>query len=258
VSTGREIDITFLAWSQVPQCLQLIDKHLIGYSTIQYMERGAVELSYDRREYRMEGSWFWTAYPGPRIRFTSADGQRWHHRHVGFKGPLVSRWVADGLWPTEPQPVPWEDFAPRFDALIELVRQGNPWSARRAANLLEGLLLQLAEARAGQHRTEAWLGEVLQALEASEHFVPDLDALARSTGMSASTLRRRFRAATGTSMHEHVIATRIVRAKGLLAETDLPLETIADRLGYTTAGFFSRQFKQIVGVSPSAFRRSRS
>lgn len=247
-------DLAFLTCSNIPRCWQVIDKHLVGYSTIQHMEWGAVDVAYDDRKYRMEGRWFWPAYPGPRIHFTSAFGREpWHHRHVAFHGPLVSRWVSDGLWPTAPQPVSPE-FTAQVDRLIEFVRRGDAWAWRRGVNLLEGMLIELAEARAEENRTEPWLAQVLDSLEG---FVPDFEEIARKVGMAPSTLRRRFGAAMGVSLQEHVITTRIVRAKALLMDTDLTLEAISEQLGYDNAAFFSRQFKQRTGVAPSTFRRTR-
>lgn len=245
-------DLAFLACSNHPAMWQVVDKHLVGYYTIQYMETGAVQVSYDDRRYVLEGSWFWPAYPGPRIFFTSArERETWHHRHVGFHGPLVGRWISEGLWPTAPQPVD-PGFGAKVDQLIALVRRGDPWAWRRGVNLLEGMLLELAEARVEGTRAEPWLASAIESLEA------DFDEVARQVGMAGSTLRRRFRAAMGVSLREHRITTRIVRAKALLMDSDLTLEAIASQLGYDSAAFFSRQFKQRTGVAPSVFRRSRS
>jgi AraC-like DNA-binding protein len=248
-------DLAFLAYSKNPVTYQVVDKHLVGYYTIQYMEHGSVQLAYDDRRFAMDGSWFWPAYPGPRIFFTSARGREtWHHRHVAFHGPLVSRWISEGLWPTGPQPVD-QGFALKVDQLIELVRRGDSWAWRRGINLLEGMLLELAEARAGEERGEAWLAEALRGMEG---FDPDFEQIAHRLGMAGSTLRRRFRAAMGVSLQEHLITSRIVRAKALLMDSDLTLEAISSQLGYDNAAFFSRQFKQRAGVPPSVFRRSRT
>jgi hypothetical protein len=44
-------DLVVLATTHSPDCNILVDKHLLGYSTIQYMEHGAVDVSYDGHEY---------------------------------------------------------------------------------------------------------------------------------------------------------------------------------------------------------------
>jgi AraC-like DNA-binding protein len=254
--------LTLFAASRTERCSQRLDKHVVDYYTIQFMERGGVDLAYDDRWTRMEGGpWFWPAYPGPRLRFHCAPGyDHWFHRHVGFRGPRVQRWIAAGLWPTEAQPAPpGADWAARFDALIEQSRRPDRWGQARAANLLEGILIELAEARGRQAAgaDAAWLAPVLERLGAEDApFAPDYDGIAAGAGMSAGTLRRRFREATGLSPHAYVLQARAARARSLLAETDLPLKAVAERLGYENVYFFARQFRQQVGMPPGEFRRS--
>src|SRR4051812_33520237 len=97
-------DLIFLHGRATPQCDAIVDKHFDGYYTLQYMDRGAIDLSYDEQAYRLEGEWFWPAYPGPHIKFRAAAGTKtWSHRYVAFRGPAVGRWIADRLLLTEPQ-----------------------------------------------------------------------------------------------------------------------------------------------------------
>ena len=251
-------DLILLASSNCPHSHQRIDKWLDGYSTIQFVTdiRGALLVAYDEREfYLSEGNWFFPAHPGPRIRFHAlGENELWHHRHIGFRGPLVESWRAAGLWPGEPQRAPGgENWAARMDEIIVLVRQFERFSRWRAINALEALLLELAQARQTPSAPDAWLENVLQQLDAGAGF----DELSAQFAMSPTLLRRRFKAATGITMRDHVLQKRLAMARALLADTDLPLKTIASRLGYSSEAFFSRQFKTHSGVAPGAFRRSR-
>jgi AraC-like DNA-binding protein len=82
-----------------------------------------------------------------------------------------------------------------------------------------------------------------------------LDALARDAGLSRSALALRFRAATGDTPLNYLRSLRMQRAMRLLAESARPLESVAAEVGYQDAFGFSRVFKRVVGLSPSAFRR---
>ena len=261
-------DLVFLATSRTPHCTLRLDKHVVGYYTMQFMDEGAVELAYDDDWATLSGgAWFWPAYPGPRLRFHPAPpAASWSHRHVGFSGPLVHKWIAQGLWPDRAQPAPpaptgdWPAF---FDTLITRARRGDRWGRLRATNQLEQLLLELAEARASPPVPDrpVWLVTTLAALDTladSHPFAPDYDGLAADVGMAIGTLRRRFKAAMGgTTLHGYVIERRIARARVLLGESDAPLRVIAARLGYDNEYFFSRQFRQVAGVAPQVYRRSR-
>ena len=252
--------LQFIGTSHEPEANFVIDKFLHGYHTLQYMERGSIALAYAGREQTLSGGWFWTAYPETHIRFHVAPGfPHWFHRHVGFRGVLVQEWISSGLWLTGAQAAPPQtDWASRFDALIADAKRSDRWGNLRATNLLEGLLIELAEARSqAEPRSEPWLQPALDALQNDAAFVPDYDAVAHAAHMAQSTFRRRFKEATGTSPQEFVLQTRLARARALLSDTDTPIKTIADRLGYDTVAFFARQFKERAGVPPGAFRRVR-
>ena len=87
-------DLVFLHGSHTPRCNARVDKVFEGYYTLQFMVDSALELFYDEQAYRLEGSWFWPAWPGPQIRFHAGGGRStWNHRYIAFKGPLVNQWV---------------------------------------------------------------------------------------------------------------------------------------------------------------------
>jgi AraC-like DNA-binding protein len=249
--------LTFLHCGRTPRCVASVNKRF-NYFTLQLMTRGKLELSYGSREYSLRGTWLWTAYPGPHIRFHCAPGcASWHHRYAAFAGAYVNEWKAAGLWFEEPQPLPHEKIVALFDELLAQVRSDGAWSTRRATNLLEQILLALAESRAAPPMREAWLDEVLDRLGDDEGFAPDYARIAASCRMGLSTLRRKFREATGTSLHAYVMQRRIARARELLGETDWPLKQIASHLQFSDVYFFSSQFRQLAGVPPAVYRKSR-
>jgi transcriptional regulator GlxA family with amidase domain len=47
----------------------------------------------------------------------------------------------------------------------------------------------------------------------------------------------------------------VERASQLLAQTDLPLHSVAERSGFTDAKRFSSVFRQMQGLTPSAYRQ---
>lgn len=79
--------------------------------------------------------------------------------------------------------------------------------------------------------------------------------LAREFCGSRSHLYRAFVERTGFSPQQFVIDVRMRHARMLLTESDNSIGWIAEQLGYRDLFFFSRQFKQLHGCSPSAFRQ---
>jgi AraC-like DNA-binding protein len=257
-------DLIILAASSSPECRNTLDKHLHGYATIQYMARGGVRVAYDETWHDLEGQWFWPAHPGPRIRFEPhPDHPSRHHRHIGFQGALWNRWRAAGLWPETPQAAPdGVDWAGFFEEMIKHSQRPGTLARLRTVNMLENLLIQLSEARISQAQQEEWLEKTLSHLRFDDHqdwpAVLHCGSIARELKMSEATLRRRFKDATGTSLHHFYVQARIAAARRLLGETPLPIKAVAARLGYSNVYFFSRQFREYVGVSPGAFRLSRN
>ena len=70
------------------------------------------------------------------------------------------------------------------------------------------------------------------------------------------TLLRRFRAQTGTTPMQWLTHHRVRRAQQLLETTDLPVERVGQATGFASATTFRDRFKELVGVSPSAYRRT--
>lgn len=90
------------------------------------------------------------------------------------------------------------------------------------------------------------------------HLADDL-ALASMAGvaaMSASHASRAFRAATGSSPLQFVIAERLEAAPVLRRTTALPVAEVAHRVGYADAPRFGRRFKRRFGTTPAAARGS--
>ena len=66
----------------------------------------------------------------------------------------------------------------------------------------------------------------------------------------------RFRAATGHSTLEEILAIRMDMAKQLLSQRNpLPIDVIASRSGYKSIAAFSKVFRDKNGMSPTAWRR---
>ncbi len=84
----------------------------------------------------------------------------------------------------------------------------------------------------------------------------DLARLARNAGVSPRTFARRFRAETGTTPLQWILAQRVLLARQLLEQTDLPVESVAHACGFSTAPHLRRHFTRATGTTPTAYRRA--
>ena len=80
-------------------------------------------------------------------------------------------------------------------------------------------------------------------------------SMVRLSGLAERTFKRRFQQATGMPPLEYVHALRIEEAKQMLESGDLPIEAIANEVGYEDAGYFSRLFRRKVNLTPAQYRK---
>ena len=66
---------------------------------------------------------------------------------------------------------------------------------------------------------------------------------------------RQFRAATGTTPHQWLLAQRILLARRLLETTDLSIDRVADDAGFGSPAALRMHFQRSVHTSPQAYRR---
>jgi LacI family transcriptional regulator len=82
-----------------------------------------------------------------------------------------------------------------------------------------------------------------------------VDDAAEATGLSRSTLERRFRKQIGRSVNEELLRKRLERCRELLLSTDLPMAEIAPQLGFLSKNYLHRAFRKYFGCSPREFRQ---
>jgi len=83
-----------------------------------------------------------------------------------------------------------------------------------------------------------------------------VDDLAARSAMSPRTFARRFLASTGTTPYQWLLRQRVQLAQRLLETSDLPIEVVADRCGFCTAGNLRKHFGRLVHTSPQGYRRT--
>jgi transcriptional regulator GlxA family with amidase domain len=83
----------------------------------------------------------------------------------------------------------------------------------------------------------------------------DVPRLAQIGCVSEAHFIRTFRATFGETPHRYLQRRRVERAMFLLGQGGRDVTEICLEVGFTSLGTFSRTFSQIVGESPSSYRR---
>ncbi|MFR5633702.1 MAG: helix-turn-helix domain-containing protein [Monoglobales bacterium] len=75
---------------------------------------------------------------------------------------------------------------------------------------------------------------------------------------SPEYLSRLFKAETGENFSSYLTKYRLKKAKELLLNTDMKIYEIADAVGYTTPSYFSKMYKDYMGIAPETTRSQKN
>ena len=139
--------------------------------------------------------------------------------------------------------------------MAERIRSGNNCSAQELSILLFRFLTLITGDRR-EYRNST--GDYEQQIEAVRRFpqnYPTLKSLENAFQVSPVTLRKIFYRFTGQSPIDFVVYSRLNNSCWMLTNSELSIGEIAALNGYSSAAFYTKSFKKVVGVSPSQYRR---
>jgi len=198
----------------------------------------------------------WT-HGGLATRFVVPDGiestsVRWFRFRLGGVRPLRLR---RRLFVTRPTP----EGLDQLDALLALHQAGGDLSGLRLRMALGQLLCLILRESEQPGSTPGLLKRrqrtaCLDFIHANLHRFFPLSEVAAACGLNPAYLSAQFTRTFGHSLQAYVKTARIREARSLLLDTDLRVGEVAQALGYRDMYYFSRQFKDVTGLSPRAWR----
>ena len=222
---------------------------------------GAGDIEIDgRKRYRIGPGSCWLFEPGTCCRATQDPTNRLRVFAVHFD-PLDAKGQVRRLLDSERPALPAQvqDLA-----LLEAMGRGCVKSSRHGGSLgaaqmqlyLRQLLHLLLEASRFRFAGEEDMRvvRVHQSILEEPGSAWSVGDMALAAHLSRSQFTRLFKSATGRAPMQCVLEARIDRARHLLRETHLRVGEIADMLGYSDIYYFSRQFREMTGHTPSDYR----
>ncbi len=185
----------------------------------------------------------------------------WSQVYFVFAGPQFDLWRQRG-WMRTDHPVLKVGAAPYWLERLRQVLEGDPQGRRggrmralgRFAEVLAAMLAADAEARAPGR--DPWFDRSLLLLghRTAQGWLAPPD-VAREVGLSYETFRKRFVQLGGESPGQYQRRRRLDWARAAIYQGDRSMKQIADELGFCDVFHFSKAFKQVVGTTPSEYRR---
>ncbi|MWV43444.1 response regulator [Paenibacillus sp. HJL G12] len=106
-----------------------------------------------------------------------------------------------------------------------------------------------------QKKSAKLVEEMIRYVKQQLHDNVTLKEVADYLSFSPNYLGSLFKEVTGTNFSEYVITLRMEKAGELLKDPRIKIYEVADRVGYRYMPYFSRQFKEVFGMTPGEFRR---
>ncbi|MGE4563641.1 MAG: helix-turn-helix domain-containing protein [Victivallaceae bacterium] len=142
----------------------------------------------------------------------------------------------------------------RLLPVIRALRKATLGDQLEAHALLLTLLLDLCRAAEGEGAAHGRINGLLQELQQSGR-AWTVAEMAEYCNWSENYFRRRFQAQTGMSPKEYLDQRWYQRAIELLAVREPAIAKVAKQLGFDDPFYFSRRFRELSGMTPTAYRR---
>ena len=182
----------------------------------------------------------------------------WDFRWLHFDGSPIIGYVEDHMenWGISPLPEGEELFKDIYRDAKRNDRIGyvncSTGIITACSKLLTGVI---SEDNDSFRSTLPVIGHAIEYYE--EHYAENisLDSLCKRLNISKFYFSRKFKEQTGYSPCDYLTAVRINNAKSLLRSTNLSVEDIALRCGFSSATYFIRSFRKKENITPLGYRK---
>ena len=200
--------------------------------------------------------------PETLIHYKADEREPWPYMWIGFSGARAGKYLTDiGLHSGKTV-----FQCEKIDELKKVVLQMFQYQHLSVANQyhLQGLLYEFLA-----HVAEGVRGNDMEDNSEDNKYVRDavdfirnsyfqgitVAEIAEHVSVNRSYLYKLFEETFGMSPKEFLTRFQISRAKELLTWSDITIEGVAWSCGYKDALAFSKVFKKIIGMSPTAYRK---
>ncbi len=153
-------------------------------------------------------------------------------------------------------------FRDPFARLLDELAAPGPGTKALAEALMKQCLISLLRRQGLAGGDAPWLaalgkpalGRALSAMLDAPERPHSLQSLADTAGMSRAAFAEQFKLSFDRTAMDFLKEIRLRRAAKLLTGTDLPVKSVASRVGFDSRSYFSRAFKSFTGKDPARFR----
>nr|WP_315298799.1 AraC family transcriptional regulator [Raoultella terrigena] len=121
--------------------------------------------------------------------------------------------------------------------------------------LVNDLLHQITDGLINQRGPFSLLDEIKSHIDSHYHTDISRESVAETFNISPGYLSRLFSKESDVKFNEYLKLTRISRSKTLLTSTNLKINEVSEKCGFTDTNYFSKVFRDINDCTPLEYRR---
>ncbi len=195
--------------------------------------------------------------------YSTKPGRYWNECHLIFDGPLFDLCRTQGIL-NICRPVvhlePINYWLKRLESVVVSPASQSPMEKTAEVTRLLTLLTEIYTEQGGVHPKGGLQNAITAgraALDSNIEIEIDPKDVARELGVPYETFRKGFQKQYGVSPVLYRTERRIAAACRLLTLTTMTHQRIAVYLGFSDEFYFSKRFKQVMGISPREYRRQK-
>lgn len=195
-------------------------------------------------------------------RYRPNQDSGWVEHYIGFDGFFAQHFLLDNQILKGQSVIHsnlCEELIDTYYQIFDLAQMEEPGLHHIASGLIIKLLGHIVALEKRRDFNGKQIESIIQKarIYIRENVTNDinLEKLAYANNVGYSYFRKMFKQYTGISPHQYHLELKIIRAKGQIIKSDKTIKEICYELGFQSTQYFSRLFKQKMGVSPSDLRK---
>lgn len=197
--------------------------------------------------------------PNMPYKYTNASGGNMSYLWVHFTGSHAKRILEAYGFKYFPEVFTAADtniLSLKFKTIFDAYSKKDEFRDAELSSLLDLLLISVARSCLFPEASCNELTRSVNIINSSYNTDIKIPDLAKAEHLSVSRYNFLFKRQFGISPTKYILRLRMNCARDLLVNTDLSVKQIGLVSGYNDSHFFSKTFKEFMGMSPSEYRMS--
>ncbi|MDO5089835.1 MAG: AraC family transcriptional regulator [Leptotrichiaceae bacterium] len=229
------------------------------YCLLQYTVCGHGEIKIDGKTYKIDkNEAFFVKIPGKHIYYLPENTSSWEVLYVEFSLEVedfrkqITESVNSDILKFSPDSkfvsLLWKTFYAATSYEIHDIFE----CSRYAYNLIFELLNECTKS---EKKKNSEVTENIKNYIKKNYVKPvSIEDISKYVNLSKFHLTRKFKEETGISPGQYLIKTRLKKATSLLLNSNLTIEEISEKVGFSCGNYFAKAFKHKFNISPTKYR----